>query len=164
MKSRSTDIVFLLGAGASTEAGIPASASMIEQIEHLLTLKNEWKSFRLLYDHVRSAIHYAAGLRGMHQSFPYNIEVLVNTLYELERNELHPLYPFIAAWNSRFVALAGSGFERIAALRRQILVQLKTWTCPEDRSRASYYRGLIQLQRDLNFPLHLFSLRRYFKT
>ena len=155
---RSTDVIFLLGAGASAEADIPASASMIEQIESLLLEDEKWRPFKPLYDHVRSAIHFAAGIRGEHRSFPYNIEVLVNTLYELERNELHPLYPFIASWNSRIVYLAGDGFSEIAALRKRILEQLKMWTCPEDRSKARYFRGLIQLQRDLNFPLHIFSL------
>ncbi len=158
MKSRSTDIIFLLGAGASADAGIPPSAPMIEEIEDLLQSNAHWKPYKTLYDHVRSAIHYAAGLRGVHQSCPYNIEVLVNTLYELERNELHPLYPFIASWNSRFVGLAGHDFAQIVSLRRKILEQLKKWTCPEDPSKAKYYGGFIQLQRDLNFPLHLFSL------
>lgn len=158
MKSRSTDIIVLLGAGASAEAKIPVSAEMIREIEDLLRSNATWQPFGRLYDHVRSAIHYAAGLRGIHQAVPYNIEVLVNTLYELERNELHPLYPFIAAWNSRFVSLAGKDFEQVGLLRRQILAQLKTWTCPEDKSLSRYFRGFIQLQRDLNFPLHIFSL------
>ena len=158
MKSRSTDMIFLLGAGASADAGIPPSATMIEQIEDLLANDGAWKEYKVLYDHVRSAIHYAAGLRGMHRDVPYNIEVLVNTLYELERNEQHPLYPFIAAWNSRFVLLAGSAFASVGSLRRQILERLKRWTCPEDGTKAQYYRRMIHLQQALNFPLHIFSL------
>jgi hypothetical protein len=38
---------------------------------------------------------------------------MVNSLYELEKNEEHPLYPFIASWNSRFSLLAGAGFENV---------------------------------------------------
>jgi hypothetical protein len=82
----------------------------------------------------------------------------VNTLYELERNEEHPLYPFIAAWNSRFVALAGPDFGAVRRFRQLILGALKKWMCPENSARSNYYKGLIPLQQDLNYPLHIFSL------
>lgn len=159
MSIRSTDIIFLLGAGASVEADIPASAPMISQIEDLLAHHHDWNSYRELYHHVKSAIHFAAGIRGVfNNSVTYNIETLVNTLYELERNEEHPLYPFIAAWNSRFVTLAGPGFDSVGKFRRLILARLKKWMCPEDTSKGSYYRGFISLQKDLNFSLRIFSL------
>ncbi len=96
MTSRSKDIILLLGAGASAEAGIPVSGQMISYVENLLKTDAE----RGLYNHVKSAIHFSAGLKGIYgDAVPFNIETLVNTLYELERNEEHPLYPFIAAWN-----------------------------------------------------------------
>lgn len=159
MTGRSTDIVFLLGAGASVDAGILASAAMIDAIEDLLRKNEEWKPFLPLYHHVKSAIHYAAGLKGFFgRDVQFNIETLVNALYELERNEEHPLYPFIASWNSRFAALAGERFSEVEKFRRQILRQLKRWMCPEDPTKADYYGGLLTLQRELNYPLRLFSL------
>lgn len=159
MKSRSTDIIFLLGAGASIEAGIPASATMIDKIENLLHNNDTWKNYLHLYNHVKSAIHYSAGLKGSFgNSVPFNIETLVNTLYELERNEEHPLYPFIAAWNSRFVGLAKPDFSNVREFRRLILKELKRWMCPEDMSAGDYYKGIIHLQQELNYPLHVFSL------
>lgn len=122
--------MFLLGAGASVDAGIPASATMINDLEKLLQ-DGDWGEHLQLYRHVKSAIHYAAGLKGEYGwDVPFNIETLVNTLYELERNEEHPLYPFIGSWNSRFVALAGSQFENIRRFRSLILKQLKRWMCP----------------------------------
>jgi hypothetical protein len=157
----SKDIVFVLGAGASAEAGIPVSAEMIEHVQKFLKdkEKTEWARYDLLYNHVKSAIHFSAGLKGQFgEDVPFNIETLVNTLLELERNEEHPLYPFIAAWNSRFVALAGSNFSQVRDFRRQILAALKKWMCPEDASKSNYYRGLISLQRELTHPLHIFSL------
>src|SRR5438132_12591639 len=120
------DIIFLLGAGASVDADIPASGEMIVRIEDLLSRDDEWKDYRRLYDHIKSAIHYAAGLKGLFKTeVSYNIETLVNTLYELERNEEHPLYPFIASWNSRFVALAQTDFSKVKDFRRLILRKLK---------------------------------------
>ena len=157
--TRSKDIVFLLGAGASAEAGIPTSEEMIEKIEILLTQDKKWKIYFDLYNHVKSAIHYSAGLRGkFNDEVNYNIETLVNTLYELERNEDHPLYPFIAAWNSRFVALAKPDFSDVQKFRHLILEALKKWMSPVDSSQSDYYFGLARLQQDLNFPLPIFTL------
>lgn len=156
MTSRSKDIIFLLGAGASAEADIPVSGEMINRIEKSLQPRGTEEG---LYHHIKSAIHFSAGLKGCFgAAVPFNVETLVNTLYELERNEEHPLYPFIAAWNSRFVALAGANFEEVRKFRKRILADLKQWMCPEDSAKADYYRGLMTIQRDLNYPLHVFSL------
>ncbi len=159
MTSKSKDIIFLLGAGASAEAEIPPSGKMIDRIEALLKENVEWKPFLGLYNHIKSAIYYAAGLQGKFKDdVTYNIETLVNTLYELERNEEHPLYPFIAAWNSRLVSLAEADFLKVREFRRLILRQLKNWVSPDDTSLADYYKGLMRLQRGLTFPLRVFSL------
>lgn len=159
MTSRSKDIIFLLGAGASAEAGIPTSADMIKRIEEKLKKDSKWAEHADLYNHVKSAIYYSAGLRGLfNDQVSYNIETLANTLYELERNEDHPLYPFIAAWNSRFVALAKPDFSGVKHFRRLILEALKKWMCPEEPSDGDYYFGLVRLQEGLNFPLPVFSL------
>ncbi len=138
MTSRSKDIIFLLGAGASAEAGIPVSAEMINLVEKSLKPGPE----QGLYNHVKSAIHFSAGLKGRFgNAVPFNIETLVNTLYALERNEEHPLYPFIASWSSRFVALAGPEFCNVRTFRQRILLDLKKWMCPEDSAKADYCAG-----------------------
>lgn len=157
--SRSQDLVVLLGAGASAEAGIPPSAKMIESLESHLRDDLRWKVHRDLYNHVKSAVFYSAGLRGVFgNSVAYNIETLVNTLYELERNEVHPIYPFIASWNSRFLNLAGVNFEHIRSFRLLILEKLKDWMCPEDGSLGDYYVGFRSLQQHLNYTLKVFTL------
>jgi hypothetical protein len=159
MTGKSKDIIFLVAAGASVEADIPASGMMINKIEFLLRKNDEWAPFLNLYNHIRSSIYYSAGLKGLFETaVPYNIETLVHTLEELERNEQHPLYPFISAWNARFVALAGENFSKIRAFRRLILRQLKNWVAPDDPGAADYYNGFVQLQTDLNFSLRIFSL------
>lgn len=159
MSSRAKDIIFLLGAGASAEAGIPPSAAMISKLEAKLQADKEWKPFGDLYNHVKSAILYKDGLAGRFGScVSYNIETLVNTLYELERNEEHPLYPFIAAWNARFVSLAGQRFCTVRDFRHKILDLLKHWVCPDDPTEGSYYGGFVAAQRVFTFPLRIFSL------
>lgn len=153
--NRSRDVVLLLGAGASADAGIPVSAQMITQLESSFIDERQ----RALYHHVKSAIYFSSGLKGkFSDNVPYNIEVLVNSLYELERNEDHPLFPFIASWNSRFVDLAGHDFSNVRDFRQSILERLKRWVAPDDPHTADYYKGLITLQRDLNYPMQVFSL------
>jgi SIR2-like domain len=46
----------------------------------------------------------------------------------------------------------------VRKFRQRILAALKKWMCPEDGAKANYYKGLVKLQRDLNYPLHVFSL------
>jgi len=158
MKAKSKDIILLLGAGASVDAGVPSSPMMIDDIERLLKTP-EWNRFEKLYHQIKSAIYYKEGIKGrFNTDISYNIETLVNTLTELERNEDHPIYPFIATWNSRLLAYAGHDFEHLRAFRLEILKALKNWVQLENRKSAEYYGGLKQFQRVLQFPLKVFSL------
>jgi hypothetical protein len=159
LKSKSRDIIFLLGAGASAEANIPVSATMISKIEELLAQRQDWKPFLPLYNHVKSAVYYSAGLRGIFRDdVNYNIEILANTLFELARNEQHPIYPFVATWNSRFLGLAGPDFAHVESFREKILNQLKDWVQMENPKKADYYKDFRRLQQALQFPLKIFSL------
>lgn len=160
MISASKDIIFLLGAGASVEAGIPASATMIQKLEAMLKeAQTGFAPYCELYQQVKSAIHYSWGLRGHYPpEVNYNIEVLVNTLLELERNETHPLYPFIATWNSKFTSLAGADFGRVTEFKKAILGRLKEWVQMKYKPKGSYYQGLHALQNECQHPLRIFSL------
>lgn len=160
MISTSKDLIFLLGAGVSVEADIPASATMIKELEAMVKdPSSDFWQFRELYQQVKSAIHYSWGLRGFYPpAVNYNIEVLVNTLLELERNETHPLYPFIATWNSKFTSLAGSDFERVTHFKKAILCRLKEWVQMKYRPKGAYYFGLQALQKECQHPLRIFSL------
>jgi hypothetical protein len=150
------EVLVLLGAGASVDAGIPHSAQMVRYIED--ALKQEWKEYKELYDYVRSAIYYADGIRGTYD-VAYNIERLVVSLDELSQREQHPLYPFIGAWNPRLTQVAGPAFENVSEFRNKILEKLRReWIEIPNYDRASYYSGLIQFQRELNYPLRVFSL------
>lgn len=141
------------------EADIPASALMIENLEKLLCNNEPLSRFRSLYQQVKSSIFYSAGLQGKFGGdVNYNIEVLVNTLWELERNELHPLYPFIATWNAKFSSLAGTDFSNVLEFKNEILRQLKNWVQMKYKRKGNYYKGLVELQSAMQIPLRVFSL------
>jgi hypothetical protein len=152
------EVLVLLGAGASVDAGIPHSAEMVSQIE--AALENEWKDYKDLYNYVRSAIFYADGIRGTYpKDVAYNIERLVVALDELARREEHPLYPFVGAWNPRLLQVAGSNFEHVSPFREKILAKLRhEWIEIENFDNASYFSGLINFQKELNYPLRVFTL------
>jgi hypothetical protein len=152
------EVIVLLGAGASVDAGIPHSAAMVSQIEKALL--HEWKCFKPLYDYVRSAIYYADGIQGTFDSHvPYNIERLVVALEELSRREEHPIYPFIGAWNPRLIQVAGASFEHVFDFKTKILEKLRhEWIEITNYENAGYFKGLVSFQKELNYPLRVFTL------
>ena len=152
------EIIVLLGAGASVDAGIPHSAAMVDDIER--ELNSEWRSFKDLYNYVRSAIFYAQGIQGsFDRKVLYNIERLVVALEELARREEHPIYPFIGAWNPRLSQVAGQNFERVFEFKEKILEKLRhEWIEIKDYNCASYFKGLLRFQKEYGYPLRVFTL------
>lgn len=153
---REDDILILIGAGCSKEAGIPTSIDMVKKIEEKIS-KGEWKDYKELYHFLKSSIFYADGLQGKYGE-ELNIERLVNTLSELEKKEEHPIYPFIGSWNSKIMELCGHNFEKIKDFKSKILKQLKEWITLDDYSKASYYQKIIAFELSLGYPLRVFSL------
>ncbi len=155
------EIILLLGAGASVEAGIPDSNEMVHKIEALVSEDDpNWSNFRDLYYYLRSSIFYAAGLEGKFgDDVPYNIEILVNVLDELRKKERHVLYPFVGAWNPKLQDVAGIGFENVRKFRSAIIEILrKNWVALQKEETASYYKGLLNFQSEYGYPLRVFSL------
>jgi len=153
---REDDILILIGAGCSKEAGIPTSIDMVKEIEEKIS-KEEWKDYKELYHFLKSSILYADGLQGKYGE-ELNIERLVNTLSELEKKEEHPIYPFIGGWNSKIMELCGHNFEKIREFKSKIIEQLKKWITLDDYSKASYYQKIIDFELSLGYPLRVFSL------
>jgi len=154
---RENDILILIGAGCSKEAGIPTSIDMVKEIEQLIKQDENWKKYKDLYYFLKSSILYSEGLKGNYEE-NLNIERLVNTLNELEKKEEHPIFPFIGSWNSKVVELCGSNFEKIIDLKKKILDKLKSWVTLDNYSKAKYYQSFIDFQKQLQFPLRIFSL------
>jgi hypothetical protein len=152
------EVLILLGAGASVEAGVPHSAQMVAEI--VAALDGDWKQYKELYNYVRSAIFFADGVRGTYaDDVAYNIERLVNTLDELARREDHPLYPFVGAWNPTLVQVAGQKFELVSPFKEAILKKLRQeWIEIPNYEQAAYFRGLVDFQKDFGHPLRVFTL------
>jgi len=154
------DVIVLLGAGASVDADIPHSATMVQRIEEAVKPRAQWSEFGPQYNYVRSAIYFVEGIRGRFDSeVSYNIERVVEVLDELGRRMDHPLYPFVGAWNPRLIQVAGSGFEKVDKFKERIVERLRRdWIEIQNYDKARYYEGLFKFQHELNHPLRVFSL------
>lgn len=153
------EVVFLLGAGASVEAGIPASAQMIEKLEGLLREHADWKGYSKLYNYLKSAIMYGHNLRGMYDHTKFNIEDLVGTLDDLLRGDEHPLFPFIGSWAPKLPEVAGSNLAKVSELRQKIVKELRdSWVQLRYDRSAAYFAGLSRFQQEYQHPLRVFTL------
>jgi hypothetical protein len=157
---KENEIIILLGAGASVDAGIPNSMKMISELEKLIDKDTDWNSLKNIYYYVKSSIYLSSGLHGRFNcDVVYNIETLVNTLDELIKKGDHILYPFVGAWNPTLVELAGLDFEKIAELKRKILIELRNkWIPLKDNQTALYFGKLNNFRKEYQFPLRVFSL------
>ncbi|MCL4504570.1 MAG: SIR2 family protein [Chloroflexi bacterium] len=153
------EIVLLLGAGASVEAGVPYSGQMVQEVEGLVTGNDrEWAHFLNLYNFVRSAIYYSEGIHGRFNP-GYNIERLVNTLDELRKKDEHTLFPFVGSWNPKLVEVAGNNFIHATELRNSIVQRLRqAWLPLKHGKDAEYFSRLLDFQHQFEHPLRVFTL------
>lgn len=152
------EIVILLGAGASVDAGIPHSFAMVNELEQLLREDQNWEDFTNLYNYIKSAIIYADGIKGRFIS-GFNIERLVSTLDDLRKGDEHPLYPFIGSWSPKLAEVAGSSLERLQDFREKIVLKLRDeWVQLKYDDDAKYYTCLCDFQKEFEHPLRIFTL------
>jgi len=153
---KENEIIFLLGAGASANAGIPVSSQMDDMIKNLIVNDSDWKQYEKLYYLIKSGVNYSAGLTG--QSSTFNIETLLFVLEELKQKEKHLLYPFIGSWNIRFNEVVKDNFRLIENFMKEIKKKLKEWVDLEDERKAEYFKHLAKFRQELNSPLRIFTL------
>lgn len=158
MQFRKDEVIFLLGAGASVDAGIPASCGMINKLEALLKTPS-WEGFATLYNFVKSAIIYADGIKGKFEYANFNIERLVNTLDELRKSDEHPLFPFIGSWNPKLPEVTGNNSDKLGIFRKKIVEELsQQWVHSEYDEHSQYYEGLSRFQKEYQHLLRVFTL------
>lgn len=140
------NVLFLLGAGCSRDAGIPVSAEMVDKVHKLVVTDEAWKPYCELYYYLRSCIHYADNITGNFKP-NFNIEKLMIVMTEVEKKERNLIYPFVGVWDNRLLDLAGPGFIHLTKLKQLITNELvNRWVRPADYREAAYYAGFRNLQ------------------
>ncbi len=156
MKFSRDDLIILIGAGASKDAGILISSDMERELEKLVNENIDWKKYNDLFYLIKSGTIYSNSL--IHKEISFNIETLLIVLEEMEKKVQHPLYPFIGSWNIRFSEVIRDNFELIKNFKKDIIKELKKWVNMKDKSKARYYQNLKRFQQETSYPLRLFSL------
>jgi hypothetical protein len=151
-------LIFLLGAGASKEAGIPISTEMMDNVEKLLIADEEWKDYKELYYCLKSSILHGFGINGEYHDNLLNIETLVNTMEELTKSIKHPMYPFVGSWIPRLTELTGNDFKIIEKLRGKIVSKLFDWMKYEQTEKIEYFKGFLKFQQQWKYTLRIFTL------
>ena len=157
MEIKGEDLIFLFGAGASLEAGIPISNKMVEEIEELIRKHDDWKPFKDLYFYLRSSIQYSDGIMGKFNE-PFNVERLLVVISQIEERERNIMYPFIGTWNIRLLDLAGLNFENISKFKKLIRKQLNEWVGLRNYDNANYFTSFSTLAGEIGTLIKAFTL------
>lgn len=157
MEIKGEHILFLLGAGASVDAGIPISNQMVTNIEELIVSNEDWKQYKDLYFYLKSSINYSDGILGKFNE-PFNVERLLIVISEIEKRESNIMYPFIGTWNIRLLDLAGNNFENIRKFHKLIRKQLNEWVGLRSYDNANYYQSFSSLSTDVANLMKVFTL------
>lgn len=157
MEIKGEHLLFLLGAGASVDAGIPISNHMVNEIEKLIIQNDDWKSYKDLYWYLKSSINYSDGILGKFDEL-FNVERLLIIISEIEKRESNIMYPFIGTWNIRLLDLAGNNFENLRKLHKLIRRRLNDWVGLRSYDKATYYQSFSSLSADIGTLMKVFTL------
>lgn len=158
MGLREDSILFLLGAGASVDAGIKHAKEMTLDIERKIGTDTDFAKFKELYDYLKSSIIYQRGLLGDFSNQSATIEELLNVLSEINQKHKNKLYPFIGGWNIHLLRVAGDEFEKVDQLDKQIRAQLFNWINISNYDKAGYFKGFSSLVSEIGSAVRVFTL------
>ena len=158
MSLREDSILFLLGAGASVDAGIKHAKAMTVDIEEKIVSDGDFTEFHDLYNYLKSSIIYQRGLEGSFNDQTATIEELLDVLSEINQKHKNKLYPFIGGWNIHLLKVAGEEFDKVHRLDRKIRDELFKWINISNYDDSSYFDGLKSLVSDIGSAVRVFTL------
>ena len=91
--------MFLLGAGASVEAGVPASYEKTEKMLDKFSNDSQYRTFNRILQFVVGGLLFQSGADGKNPFGGVNIEDLFNTIDLLGNRSNSELTPFIGSWH-----------------------------------------------------------------
>lgn len=168
-KFKEDEIVILLGAGTSCDAGIKNSNQIISDIENRLKIDGKWKKFSQLYYYIKSIFYQRQLYKGISEKdVNFNIENLVsqiNTIISIKEKDLE-IYSFVGSWEKDLEPfLSEERYENLAVdFKQQIIKALRgDWlmpTTPKNWIEESvYFKQLIEFKKEYDgCPLKIFTL------
>jgi hypothetical protein len=167
MKSfKEDEILILLGAGTSCDAGIKNSNQIITDIENQLKTNSDWKEFTELYHYIKS-VYYQ---KELHKGFSvievnFNIESLVsllNTIISIIEKRLE-IYSFVGSWEKDLHPFITEEKSKnlVKNFRSRIIKSLRSdWLMPSNWiENSTYFKKIIDFKREYDGnALKIFTL------
>lgn len=159
------EIIILLGAGASCDAGILNSNQMINRIQEKLK-DADWKDFRDLYYYIKSVFYQKQIFNSTDpKDINFNIENLVallDIIVGISKTEID-FYSFVGSWEKDLQPFITKQRENnlVSDFKENIVKELRgEWLMPDEwKPKSNYYKRIIDLKNELDgFHLKIFSL------
>jgi hypothetical protein len=160
-----SEVLFLLGAGASKDAGLPLATELTELITG--DIEANFPELLPLMRFIHGGICFGRGCEGRRPQDPVNIEEFLMACHDLAHRNRSRIYPFVASWHERLDAIevipkayrsayegVGNAFEFVIEHSKR---RLKEWLTPSDMTRAKYFRNFVDFIRN-GHKLHIFTL------
>lgn len=157
------DILLLLGAGASKDAGLPLSVEITDRIVE--DIERTYPPLLPLLLFVHGGICFGRGCSNKRPDEKINIEEFLIACQDLATRSSSSLYPFVASWHERLTEVGRlpdeigdpnvtNAFEFVA---RHCKKRLREWLTLNNITMAKYFRNLKDFITS-GFRLHVFSL------
>ncbi len=160
------EILVLLGAGTSCDAGIKNSNQIITDIENQLKTDYEWRKFAELYNYLKSVYFQKQLYKGISvNEVNFNIESLVsflNIIISIKDKKLD-IYSFVGSWEKNLQPfISEENTKHLATnFRERILKSLRgDWLMPTNWiENSNYFKRLIDFKKEYDGnSLKIFTL------
>lgn len=161
--TKKREIAFLLGAGATKDAGLPTATELTDYMEE--DIAEKYQALLPALRFIKGAIQFGKGCRGEPVTDKINIEELLTACSLLASREKSGAYPFVSAWHERINTLqllpeeiqsdgATNSFQFLADYCKR---RLHDWLAIKDSAALKYLWGF----RDFinaGYRLRIFTL------
>ena len=160
------EILVLLGAGTSCDAGIKNSNQIIIDIEKQLQTNDEWKIYKDLYNYIKSVYFQKQLHKGISvYEVNFNIESLVsllNIIISIKDKKLD-IYSFVGSWEKDLQPfISEENTKHLATnFRERIIKSLRgDWLMPTNWiENSNYFKRLIDFKKEYDGnSLKIFTL------
>lgn len=157
------DVLFLLGAGASKDAGLPLAVEITDRIVD--DIERTYEALLPLLRFVHGGICFGRGCANKKPDDRVNIEEFLIACQDLAHRSTSSLYPFVASWHEKLNELGRlsediedsgvtNAFDFVAQHAKN---RLREWLTVTDTTEAKYFRNLQDFVAS-GFRLHIFTL------
>jgi hypothetical protein len=142
------DVLFILGAGASRDAGLPLAVEITDRIVD--DVERNHDAFLPLLRFIHGGICFGRGCSNRRPDERVNIEEFLIACQDLAHRSSSSLYPFVASWHEKLgeVGRLPKEFEYVGTSNAfEFIVhhaknRLREWLTVTDPTQAKYFRNL----------------------